>query len=159
MRVLIIYDATCSSIKRIAQAIAEALHSEGSVSLSPVEETSRFNLKTVDLLIVGCPTQGLDLTPAMLSYLENIPAESLNGLLMAAFDTRPCISVWETGSAAWSIARHLESLGATHISPPESFFVAEDEGSLVEGEVERAAQWATALLNHAKEDLRVAENA
>ena len=159
MRVLIIYDATCSSIKRIAQAIAEALHSEGSVSLSPLEETSRFNLKSVDLLIVGCPTQGLDLTPAMLSYLENIPAESLNGLLMAAFDTRPCISVWETGSAAWSIARYLERLGATHISPPESFFVSDDEGSLEEGEVERAAQWATALLNRAEVELRVAEKA
>ena len=159
MKVLIIYDATCSSIKRIAQAIAEALHSEGSVSLSPLEETSRFNLKSVDLLIVGCPTQGLDLTPAMLAYLENIPAESLNGLLMAAFDTRPCISVWETGSAAWSIARHLESLGATHISPPESFFVSDDEGSLEEGEVERAAQWATALLNRAEVELRVAEKA
>jgi flavodoxin len=159
MRVLIIYDATCSSIKRIAQAIAEALHSEGSVSLSPLEETSRFNLKTVDLLIVGCPTQGLDLTPAMLAYLESIQPESLNGLMMAAFDTRPCISVWETGSAAWSIARHLESLGATHISPPESFFVSDDEGSLEEGEVERAAQWAAALLNRAEVELRVAEKA
>ncbi|MDQ2886805.1 MAG: flavodoxin [Chloroflexota bacterium] len=157
MKVLIIYDATCSSIKRIAQAIAGTLRAEGSVFLSPVEETSRFNLKTVDLLIVGCPTERLDLTPAMQAYLESIPAESLNGLLIAAFDTRPCISVWETGSAAWSIVRHLEELGATHISPPESFFVC--EGSLEEGELERAAQWATALLNRAEADLRVAENA
>jgi flavodoxin len=153
MKVLIIYDATCSSIKRIAQAIAEALHSEGSVSLSPVEETGRFNLKTVDLLIVGCPTQSLDLTPAMQTYLEGIPPESLNGLLMAAFDTRPCISVWETGSAAWSIARHLEGLGAMHISPPESFFVCEGEDALEDGELERAAQWATSLLNRAQAEM------
>lgn len=159
MKVLIIYDATCSSIKRIAQAIAEALHSEGSVALSPVEETSKFNLRTVDLLIVGCPTQRLDLTPAMQAYLESIPAESLTGLLMAAFDTRPCISVWETGSAAWSIARHLESLGATHISPPESFFVCEGEDALEDGELEHATQWATALLKRADAGLRVAENA
>jgi hypothetical protein len=135
------------------------LRAEGSVYLSSVAETSRFNLKTVDLLIVGCPTQNLDLTPAMQAYLESIPAESLHGLLMAAFDTRPCITVWETGSAAWSIAHHLERLGATLISPPESFFVTEDEGSLQEGELERAAQWATALLSRAEADLRVAENA
>ncbi len=159
MRVLIIYDATCGSIKRIAQAVAEALRCEGSVYLSPVEETGRFNLKTVDLLIVGCPTQSLNLTPTMQAYLESIPPESLNGLMMAAFDTRPCISVWETGSAAWSIARYLERLGATHISPPESFFVSDDEDSLEEGELERAAQWATALLNRAEVELRLAEKA
>jgi len=159
MKVLIIYDSTFSYIKLIAQAIAGALRLEGPVYLSPVEEMGRFNLKTVDLLIAGCPTQGLDLTPAMQAYLESIPPESLNGLRMAAFDTRPCISVWETGSAAWSIARQLERLGATHISPPESFFVSEDEGSLAEGELDRAARWATALFNRAEAKLSIAGKA
>jgi flavorubredoxin len=159
MKVLIIYDAACISVKLIAQAIAEALRSEGSVSLCPLEETSRFNLKTIDLLIVGCPTQGLDLTSAMQAYLETIPAESLTGLKMATFDTRPCLCVWETGSAAWSITRFLESLGATHIAPPESFFVADKEGSLEVGELERAAGWATVLFKRAEVGMSVAGKA
>ncbi len=153
MNVLIIYDSKFSTIKLIAQTIAETLRMQGPVDLSAVEETNGFNLKTVDMLVVGCPTQGLDLTPGMRAYLESIPPESLNGLMAAAFDTRPRMSVWETGSAAWSIASHLERLGATLLSPPESFFVVDDEDTPEEGEFDRAARWATALLNRSEADL------
>ncbi len=156
MNVLIIYDSTFRNIKLIAQSIAEALRMQGPVYLSSIEERSSFNLKTVDVLIVGCPTRRLGLTPGMLAYLQSIPSESLDGLMAAAFDTRPCKSVWETGSAAWSIANHLERLGAMLISPPESFFVADNEGSLEEGEFDRAARWATALLDRSEVDLSIA---
>jgi flavodoxin I len=151
MNVLIIYDF--SSSKLLVQTLARTLSTQGRVHLCTAEEASRFDLQTVDMLIVGCPTQSFGPTPAVLAYLESLPAEALKGVMAAAFDIRPRVCVWDTGSAAWSIADHLERLGATLLSPPESFFVADDGDSLEEHELERAAQWANVLLGYSEANL------
>jgi len=52
------------------------------------------------------------------------------------------MSAWKSGSAAHGIASKLKRAGASLIVEPESFFVAEREGPLEEGELERAATWA-----------------
>ena len=65
-----------------------------------------------------------------------------HGLGAAAFDTRYHMSAWKSGSAASRIASILKRAGASLVLSPESFFVAEREGPLEEGELERAAQWA-----------------
>jgi flavodoxin len=153
MNALLIYDSQSSTIKLLAQTIGGTLHTQGPAHLCPVEETSRFNLETIDMLVVGCPTQSFGPTPALLAYLASLPPEALKGIMAAAFDIRARVCVWDTGSAAWSIADHLERLGATLLSPPESFFVADDGASLDENEVERAAQWASALLHSIEANL------
>jgi hypothetical protein len=51
----------------------------------------------------------------------------------------------------WDIARHLQEAGASLILSPESFFVAGIRGPLDEGELERAMQWATTLLERFEE--------
>jgi hypothetical protein len=52
------------------------------------------------------------------------------------------MSAWKSGSAAPIIASRLKRAGASLVLPPESFFVAEREGPLEKGELERAEQWA-----------------
>jgi len=52
------------------------------------------------------------------------------------------MAAWKSGSAAHRIASRLKRTGASLLVEPESFFVAEREGPLEEGELERAARWA-----------------
>jgi flavodoxin len=151
MNALIIYDSTFGNTEHVAQAIAQKLREHGSVQLVPVEEAGRLELKETQLLLLGCPTQRYDLTPAVRAFLENIPRGTLQGVMAAAFDTRYRMSSWLSGSAAWDIARHLQEAGASLILPPESFFVAGIRGPLDEGELERAMQWTTTLLERFEE--------
>ena len=46
------------------------------------------------------------------------------------------------GYAAKPIADRLEKKGGQLAVPPEGFYVTDTEGPLVEGELERAAEWA-----------------
>ncbi len=66
----------------------------------------------------------------------------MQGIRAGAFDTRYHMSAWKSGSAAHGIANKLKRAGASLLVEPESFFVAEREGPLEEGELERAARWA-----------------
>ncbi len=88
MKALIIYDSTFGNTEHVAQAIAQKLREHGSVQLVPVEEAGRLELKETHLLLLGCPTQRYDLTPAVRAFLENIPRGTLQGVMAAAFDTR-----------------------------------------------------------------------
>ena len=78
----------------------------------------------------------------MKTLLEGFPRRTLKGICAGAFDTRYHMSAWKSGSAAHRIASKLKRAGASLIVEPESFFVAEREGPLEEGELERAAGWA-----------------
>ena len=84
----------------------------------------------------------------------SIPAGTLQGKAVAAFDTR--IQAAEVGKAlrqfmkiggyaAPRIARALGKKGGNPAAPPEGFFVVKKEGPLVEGELERAAAWAKGI--------------
>ena len=46
------------------------------------------------------------------------------------------------GYPAKSIADRLQKKGGDLAAPPEGFYVAGTEGPLLEGELDRAAQWA-----------------
>jgi hypothetical protein len=107
-------------------------------------------LQEVDLLIVGCPTQGFRPTPAMQSFLSTVSYQAVSGLAVACFDTRFRGWLWKT-SAAPRMVRQLRSRGVEPIVPPESFFVKamKQEGPLLTGEVERATTWARMLFTKA----------
>jgi len=51
------------------------------------------------------------------------------------------------GYAAGKIADSLKRKGATLVASPEAFFVKGKEGSLKDGELERAASWAKEIAN------------
>jgi flavodoxin I len=141
MKMLIIYDSTFGNTERIARIIAHTLRVHDSVQVFSVEETNSIALKDATMLIIGCPTQRHGLTPAVRALLEGMPRGSLRGVSAAAFDTRYHMSAWKSGSAAQRIANRLKRAGATLLMPPESIFVAEWEGPLEQGELERAVQW------------------
>lgn len=142
MNTLIMYDSTFGNTEHLARAMADELAYYGTVRLLRVPEGGTFERGEADVLIVGGPTQRHGTSLAMRAFLESMPRRTLRGLAAAAFDTRYHMAAWKSGSAAQRIASRLKRAGALLVVPPESFFVAEREGPLEHGELERAVQWA-----------------
>ncbi len=114
----------------------------GEVKVLRVAEVNLPELGSIDLLIVGSPTQGGRPTPAIQDFLNKVSA-FIKGVNVAAFDTRLSTRwVGIFGYAAGRIAGNLKGKGGTLIASPEAFFVKSKEGPLKDGELERAASWA-----------------
>ncbi len=147
MNTFVIYDSQFGNTEQIAQAIAGALRAFGQAQAVRVDPAHPIELQGVDLLILGCPTQGFRPTPAMLSFLGTVSYQALSGLAVACFDTRFRGRLWKH-SAAQHMAGQLHTIGVEPLVPPESFFVKftrEGKGPLLAGEVERAASWALSV--------------
>jgi flavodoxin len=145
MRSLVVFDTLHGNTAKVAEAIGDAL--PGEVSVNHVGEVSTDDLKAVDLLIVGSPTHGGWFTEPIKGWLNQIPATALEGIRVAAFDTRtrPTTLSRLFGFAAPRIASSLEKKGVTVVVPPEGFLVEGIKGPLTGGEHERAAGWAQQL--------------
>lgn len=144
MNILVVYDSKFGNTERIATEIAERLHRHGPVELLNVERAPRAMPRSLDLLVVGGPTQGHGASPALRRWLEGL--QPVDGVRAAAFDTRFAKARWLTGSAAVVVARQLRRAGFQIVRDPESYFVAHTEGPLIDGELERAADWADTLV-------------
>ena len=146
MNTVVVYDSQFGNTERIAQAIADTLRAFGQAQAVRVNPARPIELQGVDMLILGCPTQGFRPSPAMQSFLGNVSYQSLSGLAVAYFDTRFRGGFWKH-SAAPRMAGQLRTMGVEPLVPPESFFVKamKKEGPLIAGEMERAATWARML--------------
>jgi len=145
MKVLIVYDSVYGNTEKIAKAIGGAII--GEVKVLRVNEVNPSELETIGLLVVGSPTQGGRPTPAIRTLLNKVPEASLQGINVAAFDTRMSTKLVAVfGYAAGRIAGNLKGKGGTLIAPPEGFFIKGIKGPLKEGELERAAGWAKGIL-------------
>ncbi len=155
MKAMILYDSMFGNTEQVAQAMATALADTMEVTARRVGDVTPDDLMAVALLIVGSPTQGFQPTSAVKTLLDSVPAQGLNGVKVAAFDTR--IAVEDVGNrfltfmvkifgyAAKPIAHRLQKKGGDLVLPPEGFIVNGKEGPLKEGERARAADWAKAV--------------
>jgi len=150
MKALVIYDSTTGNTRTIAEAIAGNI--DGcEASVISVENADPAKLSEVKLLIIGSSSHDLKIPPAIKKFIESIPDNSLDGVNVAAFDTRIVKEnikklllrlLSETSDfAARPIAEALRKKGGTLVLLPEPFFLESDNGPLREGEVERAASW------------------
>jgi flavodoxin I len=145
MMAIVIYDSVYGNTEKIARAIAEGI-SVDTRAVRP-DEVSPDDMKSIDLLIVGAPTQGGRPTPPIREFLKKIPASVVKGNNVAAFDTRISAKwVGIFGYAAGKIAKSLKKMGGNLLANPEAFFVTGTEGPLKEGEVERAGAWVKQLI-------------
>ena len=157
LRALVVYDSVYGNTAQIAQAIGQAFASQAKVEVLPVGDVKPEHLTGVQFLIVGSPTRAFSPTPATKALLKSIPADALQGVRVAAFDTRIAIDdvnsrllallVKLFGYAAEPILRRLQRKGGEVVLPAEGFYVAGTEGPLKEGELERAAEWGGRILD------------
>jgi hypothetical protein len=164
MRALVIYESMYGNTRAVADAIAEGFGSD--VEVRSVQEAGSVP-GDVDLLVVGGPTHMHGLSTAMSRKMAASAAkedavavepgateepglrEWLRGLegaglRAAAFDTRADARAALTGSAARGISRRLRRRGCELIDNA-SFLVADAEGPLEAGELDRAREWAVRL--------------
>ena len=153
MKALVVFDSVFGNTGQIARAIGEALGTPDEVETVQVGDVRTEQLQGLDLLVVGSPTRRFKATSATYTFLGSIPRESLQGVKVAAFDTRITEAEIEKvrilaffvrifGYAAKPIADRLQKRGGVLVVPPEGFYVEGTEGPLQEGELERAAEWA-----------------
>jgi flavodoxin len=157
MKAMVVYDSQFGNTEMVARAIGEALAAQVDVEVVRVGDARPERLDGVALLVVGSPTQRFSPLPATTDFLKSIPQGSLQGVKVAAFDTRLtedevnrvrilAFFVRIFGYAARPIADRLQKKGGELAVPPEGFYVAGTEGPLLEGELERAAGWARQIL-------------
>ena len=157
MKALVVYDSKFGNTERIAQVIGNALGSSYEVEVLQVGTIAPDPFEGLELLIVGSPTQRFNPTEGIKNFLKSLPSNGLKGTKVAAFDTRLTIEDIEEiailaffvrffGYAAKPIANGLKRKRGELVLPPEGFYVQGMEGPLVEGELERAEDWARQIL-------------
>jgi hypothetical protein len=162
MRVLLVYESLWGNTEKLAQAIGERLRAGATVDVLD-SDAAPGSVEGYDLVVVGGPTHAFSMTrPATreeavtghaaphrpdrgirewLAALEKPSA----GTSAAAFDTRvdqPRLP----GSAAKAARHELRSLGFETAVKAQTFRVHGYEGPLLEGELERAENWANDVL-------------
>ena len=155
MKALVVYDSYFGNTEKIAQAIGATFDPQECAGVVKVAELKPEQIKGIDLLIVGSPTRAFRPSEGTNKMLAGLPTGALQGVKVAAFDTR--INPEETNSgflrfmvklfgyAAEPIAKALQKKGGSPVGEPAGFFVKESEGPLKDGELERAASWAASL--------------
>jgi len=162
MNAIVIYDSAFGNTAQIAVAIStelcEAPVDSLEVQLLKIDGVKPDHLSGLDLLIVGSPTRGFRPTPAVLDLIKRLPKDALKGVKVAGFDTRFTEEMIDSqgallsklvdvfGYAAEPISDRLLKKGGELAIPPEGFYVEDTEGPLLDGELERAADWARKIL-------------
>jgi flavodoxin len=157
-KALVIYDSVFGNTKRIAQSIADALSQEMNAHLLSVNDVKPQNLEDVRLLLIGSPTRQFRATPATMAWIKSLTPGALNGVRAASFDTRipedqlksnKALNFfsWLIAYAADSLSKALVKKNAQIIAVPKGFYVSGMEGPLVDGELDRAADWAKSLVS------------
>lgn len=155
MNATVVYDSFFGNTEQIAQAIGKGLGTAAEVKVLRVTEAKAGHLAGGNVLVVGSPTRGFRPSEALQKWLKGLPANSLAGMKVAAFDTGFALAdikqgflrvlVKWFGYAAKPIAVQLQKKGGPLVLPPEDFWVLGTEGPLKQGELERAAAWGQRL--------------
>ena len=155
MPALVVFESFFGNTEMVARAIAEALGAPTAARARRVDALEPGDLANVDLLVVGSATRAFGPSPATQAWLKGLPPGRLEGVRVAAFDTRVDVAqvgnpfltflVRRLGYAAEKVARALERAGGVPAGAPAGFVVEGKEGPLREGETDRARAWARTL--------------
>jgi hypothetical protein len=167
MKAIVVYESLWGNTAAIARAIAEGLGDARALSTA---EASHAAIAGADLIVAGAPVHSMSLPtdqsrelartgnmgpggappdlshPKMRSWLEALPPGQAGA---AAFDTR--VNAWYGRGAASKILQGLQRAGYRPAAKACGFFVSghrlkpTTDGTLCDGEIERARQWGMAL--------------
>lgn len=164
MHALVVYESLWGNTEQIARAVAAELATKMDVEVVDAD-TAPVSLEGIDLLLVGGPTHAFSMSRSTTREsavsdhaAPHAPGRGIREWLAdvvlphatkaATFDTRvnaPRLP----GSAAKAAKQELRSLGAQMVVKQESFRVQGYGGPLIDGELERAAEWARSIVNAA----------
>jgi flavorubredoxin len=142
----VVYDTMFGNTEKVAKALAAGLESVGTeVDVVKVDSVKLDDLSKVDLLCVGSPVHGWNVSKPMKEFLERLKGvQGLSGKKAFAFDTKMGRSRL-AGSAGGKIESKLKDLGFTIAKTNESAIVKGREGPLEEGAEETFKKIGTEL--------------
>lgn len=162
MKALVVYESMFGNTTNVAMAVKSGLARHVEVWLVPVA-SSVLVAEDVDLVVVGGPTHAFSMTRpetradavekgalvdeaagGIREWLTALP-EPRPGTEIATFDTRVQKMRHMPGSAARKAAKVATRHGYRVATSPESFYVVETAGPLLDGELERARTWGELL--------------
>ena len=156
MTSLVVFESFFGNTEVVARAVAEALEAGGEAHALRVSEIEKHHLDGVQLLVVGSATRAFRPSPGTQAWLKTLPPGRLDGVRVAAFDTRVDPTTVENrlvrwmmrrfGYAAEPIEKALVRAGGERAGASAGFIVEDKEGPLREGETDRARAWARGLL-------------
>ena len=141
MKALVIFDTSFGNTKVIAETIAREFGND--TKAISVIDFNNDELEGMDLLVVGSPIIGWKPSERMGNFLASLSKDQLKGIKVATFDTR--VKIFFRGDAAKKISQALKKAGAEIIVSPQAFFVKGKEGPLIDGEIEKAIEWAKTI--------------
>jgi flavodoxin len=162
MKALVVHESLFGNTAEVAAAVAAGLAQGLEVEVAEVRVDLVVD-EDVDLLVVGGPTHAFSMSrtqtraeavtkgapahPSTVGIREWLGALPISGRtrLVATFDTRVEKVRHLPGSAARKAAKVLSRRGYDAVLPPESFYVADLKGPLVDGETARARRWGEHL--------------
>lgn len=157
-KALVVYESLWGNTEKVARAVVDGLASSLEVELCEVGAAPTAPAPDIDLIVVGGPTHAFSMTRAstredahsrgadlggqtgLREWLEGLP-KGPHTQHVATFDTRVEKMRHLPGSAARSAARVAHRHGYERAGEIESFYVADIDGPLVDGELERASAW------------------
>ena len=144
---IVVYDTSYGNTEMIGEAIARTLReSSFEVDFCHLKNAKKLNATDYDFLIVGSPTRFGTMSYAIHRFIGRVKSEEWANKPFAAFDTENPENIEkDQGSAAEKIAERLEERKLLMLAPVLKAQVLGQKGPLVEGEVERAKQYARAL--------------
>jgi flavodoxin len=141
MKTLVLFDSNLGNTKKIAETIAGELGNNTEVK--SIDGLDKQQWQGVDFLIVGSPIIGWKPTERMQGFLNGLKVGELNGIKATTFDTR--VKLFIHGDAKEKLAKKLQSLGAEIFTESQAFYVKGKQAYLLEGEIERAKEWAKTI--------------
>lgn len=166
MRALVVVESSFGNSCAVAEGLADGLAAgPGDAEVRSVA-TGPTELAGFELLVAGGPTHAFGMSRDQTradAVRQGAPGETSGpgirewlagldpplGFPVATFDTRVARVRHLPGSAARGAARMLRRRGCVLVARPESFFVVDTRGPLVDGELARAREWGAGVARDA----------
>lgn len=149
---LVLYDSYFGNTAKVAKAIGEAI---GAV-VKKVDDIQPEDFEGLKIFFLGSPTRAFRPTQKA-QFLLQMQKGKLTGVKGSVFDTRIPADKTNSGFLRFMVklfgyadakmAKAYKKTGATLALEPAGFAVLDSEGPLAEGELERAIEWAMAILS------------
>jgi flavodoxin len=156
---IVIYDTSHGNTEKIAETISDAIKaSEIEVDLFHVKELKKLSSNDYNFMVLGSPTKFGTMSFAVKFFLGKVKSEEWINKPFAAFDTENPENVEQSRlqnkewSAAEKIALKLKEKKMMQLLPVHKALVLGQKGPLVEGEIDRAKNFAEEIATKLKEE-------
>ena len=159
MKGIVVYDTSYGNTQKIAETIVETLKETGiETDLFNVKEVKKLSAKDYNFLVLGSPTKFGTMSFAIRFFLGKVKSEEWMNKPFAAFDTENPENIEKSRaenkewSAAEKISAKLKEKKMNQLLPVLKGLVLGQKGPLVEGEIEKAKEYARELALKLKEE-------